>query len=75
GLSLLHWACDRGHLDVVKLLVEKGADINLLTTGNETPLHYACISEHLDCARYLYKNGANIIIKDEDGFTAFEHCS
>ncbi|CAG8478483.1 9753_t:CDS:2 [Cetraspora pellucida] len=75
GLSLLHWACDRGHLDVVKLLVEKGADMNVLTTGNETPLHYACISEHLDCARYLYKNGANILLKDEDGLTAFEHCS
>ncbi|CAG8700691.1 20719_t:CDS:2 [Cetraspora pellucida] len=75
GLSLLHWACDRGHLNVVKLLVEKGADMNVLTTGNETPLHYACISEHLDCARYLYKNGANILLKDEDGLTAFEHCS
>ncbi|CAG8567037.1 14977_t:CDS:2, partial [Dentiscutata heterogama] len=75
GLSLLHWACDRGHLDVVKLLIEKGADINILSDGNETPLHYACISEHFDCASYLYKNGANILLKDEDGLTAFEHCS
>ena len=29
GLTLLHWACDRGHLEVVKFLVGSGADINI----------------------------------------------
>ena len=29
GMSLLHWACDRGHLGVVQLLVTMGANINI----------------------------------------------
>ena len=27
-MSLLHWACDRGHRDVAELLINNGADIN-----------------------------------------------
>nr|CAG8536530.1 15087_t:CDS:10 [Entrophospora candida] len=70
GLTLLHWACDRGHLDIVKLLIENDADINVLSVDNETPMHY----EQLECARYLYKNDADLSIKDNEGLTAFEHC-
>ncbi len=39
-MSLLHWACDRGNLEVVKLLVRRGADINIQDTDKQTPLHY-----------------------------------
>ncbi|CAG8610658.1 13236_t:CDS:2 [Acaulospora morrowiae] len=74
GLSPLHWACDRGHLEIVKLLIERGANVNLLTSEDETPLHYACLSENIECARYLYRNNVDISIKDADGLTAFEHC-
>ncbi|RHZ87254.1 hypothetical protein Glove_38g34 [Diversispora epigaea] len=74
GLSLLHWACDRGHLEIVKLLIERGSNINILTNENETPFHYACLSEHLECSRYLYKNNVDITIKDKEGLTALEQC-
>lgn len=37
---MLHWACDRGHLDVVKFLVNRGADINIQDPDLQTPLHY-----------------------------------
>ncbi len=39
-MNLLHWACDRGNLEVVKLLVERGADVNIQDTDKQTPLHY-----------------------------------
>lgn len=29
GRSLLHKACDYGHLDIVEYLIENGADINV----------------------------------------------
>ena len=31
GMGLLHWACDRGNLNTVKLLVKRGADVILRT--------------------------------------------
>ena len=37
---MLHWACDRGHLDVVKFLVSRGADVNIQDPDLQTPLHY-----------------------------------
>ena len=27
-MTLLHWACDRGHVDVVRYLIKNKADIN-----------------------------------------------
>ena len=37
GMGLLHWACDRGNLNTVKLLVKRGADVNIEDTDNQTP--------------------------------------
>ncbi|ORX45334.1 ACBP-domain-containing protein [Hesseltinella vesiculosa] len=73
GLTGLHHACDRGHLQIVKLLVEQGADINAITVGDcETPLHFACISEQLQVAQYLLAQRCNINLQDRDGQTAFD---
>jgi len=40
GMSALHWACSRGHLDAVKLLIEYGAFPNHMesTEDRYTPL-------------------------------------
>jgi ankyrin repeat protein len=44
GRAPLHRACYRGHLDVVKALLDRHADINApcSTSLQYTPLHYAC---------------------------------
>jgi len=43
GASSLHIAIVAGHLDIVKLLLEMGADVNKKTSDGVAPLHVACI--------------------------------
>ncbi|KAI9303347.1 acyl CoA binding protein-domain-containing protein [Cunninghamella echinulata] len=72
GLTALHHACDRGYLDLVKLLIDLGANINEQTDDLETPLHFACISEQLLVAQYLLDHGCDVSIVDSEGQTAFD---
>ncbi|CAO3675771.1 unnamed protein product [Umbelopsis vinacea] len=75
GLTMLHYASDRGNMKVVELLVNRGADVNALTGDNETPLHYACLSERSDIAQYLIDHNCDLSIRDEEGNTAKENTS
>ena len=54
GLTLLHLACQHGHLDIVQYLI-KDQKCNPETTTPEgcTPLHTACKSGHLQIAKCL----------------------
>lgn len=42
GLGLIHWASDRGSSEIVRLLLDHGADVNLRDDDLQTALHYAC---------------------------------
>ena len=68
GWSPLHWAACRDHLHVVKYLVEKGAEIDLLERFNRSPLFWAAGSGALSCVKYLAERGANINIVDFRGW-------
>ncbi|KAF2818089.1 ankyrin, partial [Ophiobolus disseminans] len=48
GWTPLFLAADSGHLEVVKLLLEKGADFTVPTNDGWTPLHVASYKGHLD---------------------------
>ena len=58
--------------EIVRLLIDAGADPNALTTrrgsqpgpGDETPLHYAASSDDADVAEALIDGGANIETPD-----------
>ncbi|CAN7991398.1 unnamed protein product [Ixodes pacificus] len=69
GLTLLHWACDRGHRDVAKLLLDSGADVHAQDQEGQTPLHYASSCGHLDIARLLLERGALLETRDSEGLT------
>lgn len=60
GITALHWACSTGSLDVVQLLINAGADPNLMEVdgGRLTPLDYAIIGGHEEVAQLLIENGA-----------------
>ncbi|KAF9975526.1 hypothetical protein BGZ73_000830 [Actinomortierella ambigua] len=74
GLTLLHWACDQGQLDIVKLLMEEhDVDWNAQDEEGSTPLHLACLSERSLIVAYLKEHGVDTTIVDNSGSTAEEY--
>lgn len=68
GMTMLMWACDRGHLNMVKYLTESGADLNKQDTDGQTCLHFAVSCDYVDIVKYLIEN-KNIDVNraDNDG--------
>lgn len=61
GDSILGWAAFTGKLDVVKLLVSHGADVNLPSgVLAMPPLHKAVMGGYLEVSAYLIAHGANM---------------
>ncbi|XP_058130803.1 acyl-CoA-binding domain-containing protein 6 isoform X1 [Dasypus novemcinctus] len=67
GRALLHWACDRGHKELVTVLLQYGADINCQDNEGQTALHYAAACEFLDIVELLLQSGADPTLRDQDG--------
>ncbi|VDI42961.1 serine/threonine-protein phosphatase 6 regulatory ankyrin repeat subunit A [Mytilus galloprovincialis] len=53
GLSALHTACINGHLDIVKLLVNVGVNLNDTSNKGCTPLFQACEEGHYEIVKFL----------------------
>lgn len=49
-----------GHLNVIKLLVKHGADVNHKTDTDSTPLRAACFDGRLDIVQYLVNHEADV---------------
>jgi len=58
-VTALHLACENGHSDLAKYLVENGANPNAVNSLNQTALWFACDNGHAELARYLMANGAS----------------
>ncbi len=53
-------ASEWGHIDVVKLLLENGADVNLKTLGNESAVVAAYEKDHIEIMKFLVEHGAQV---------------
>ncbi|XP_078263937.1 acyl-CoA-binding domain-containing protein 6 isoform X2 [Rhinoraja longicauda] len=67
GRALLHWACDRGHKDLVGMLLQQKAEINSRDSEGQTALHYASACEFADIVELLLSSGADPTIQDGEG--------
>ena len=72
----LHCAVWKGHLEVVRTLLDAGADVNALNqndhSGN-TPLHAAAHANHIAIAQLLIQRGANVDARDVNVRTPLDH--
>ncbi|CAH0047285.1 unnamed protein product [Clonostachys solani] len=69
GWTPINVAADGGHLEVVRLLVEKGADLTIAQTAGWTPIHSAVTGGYDDVVELLVRSGADITTADSDGWT------
>jgi ankyrin repeat protein len=71
GGTLLIDACDKGHLGVVKVLVQHmgGHELAARDQYGKTALHYAGYNGHEEVVRFLLLAGADPTITDNDGRT------
>ncbi|KAK3879252.1 hypothetical protein Pcinc_016163 [Petrolisthes cinctipes] len=67
--SILHHACARGHLNIVSLLIERGANVNAEDSNRTSPLHTACFYGHQRIVQLLLDSGANVNAQDGRGNT------
>ena len=70
GVTVLHYAVFMNDLERVKLLIEKGADVNVRDNSDITPLIVAADNNNFELVKFFVENGAEVNVQDEDGFTA-----
>jgi ankyrin repeat protein len=75
GRTPLHWACRGVHLEVVKFLVDKGADVNAEDSNKVVPLHSLAVRNSASAIAILSAKGANVNAKDYGGDTALHHAA
>ena len=69
GWSALHYACQLGDLDSVKILIAAHADIDSYSNNKRIPLHLAANMNYPEIVNYLLDNNANADYKDDQGCT------
>ena len=67
--TALHLAVDENRTDVVQVLIDAGADIDIKNYAGRSPLHCACASGALDLVKMLVRGGAGVRARNVKGRT------
>ena len=60
GSTCLMIAACNGHLDICRILIDKGAEVTAKDSRGWTPLHYAAVYGHIEIVRLLCDRGADV---------------
>eukprot|EP01095_Lingulamoeba_sp_RSL-Kostka_P015579 TRINITY_DN721_c1_g2_i2.p1 TRINITY_DN721_c1_g2~~TRINITY_DN721_c1_g2_i2.p1 ORF type:complete len:620 (-),score=120.72 TRINITY_DN721_c1_g2_i2:44-1903(-) len=76
GNTGLHWASFLGHQNVVRWLLDHGADVDIKNkTSQQTALQWACIKSNTTIIFMLLEEGSDLHSVDKDGYTCLHHAS
>jgi len=76
GVTPIHPASSGGNTNIVKILIEKGADVDSpADKDGHTPLHDAAFEGHLEIVKLLLEKGANLNPKDNNKETPLHYAS
>ncbi|KAF6810076.1 ankyrin repeat protein, partial [Colletotrichum plurivorum] len=64
-----------GHFEVVKVLLEKGADVSVADNHGFTPLFAASNGGHFEVVKVLLEKGADVSVADNNGWTPLNAAS
>ncbi|XP_005992040.1 BCL-6 corepressor-like protein 1 [Latimeria chalumnae] len=72
GYTALHETCARGWIDIVKLLLEHGADVNCSAQDGTRPIHDAVVNDNVNIVWTLLSYGADPTLATYSGQTALK---
>ncbi|KAA0161305.1 hypothetical protein FNF31_03919 [Cafeteria roenbergensis] len=73
-VTALVMAAQYGNSDAVRVLIERGADVETRSEEGKTPVMWAAASESLDVLIQLLQHGADADATDKEGQTAEMQC-
>jgi len=73
GVPALIWAVYKGHTDIVALLLENGANINIQDKDGDTPLIVASIKGNEELIKLLLSKNCDLLITSKNGKSALNY--
>ncbi|XP_056422080.1 ankyrin repeat domain-containing protein 6 isoform X3 [Hyla sarda] len=75
GRTPLHLASNKGHLNVVQILLKAGCELDIQDDGQQTALHRAAVVGNSDILAILIQEGCALDRQDKDGNTALHEAA